>query len=112
MFEVAAKGDGSANCPDGKLEDSKYAFLRKGTTTLCLMLNFKQDQCYTATGTADNPSFAAATCAAAGPRIKVVKRDDESSDVTRCPAGTQRGLVPKSGAAVLPTAPRELTQPD
>jgi hypothetical protein len=94
LFEVAAKGDGSTNCPDGKLEDSKYAFLRKGTTTLCLMLNLQRDQCYTATGTADHPSFAAATCAAAGPRIKVVTRDEESSDVTRCPSGTRAFSYP------------------
>jgi hypothetical protein len=94
IFEVAARGDGSANCPDGKLDGSSYAFLRKGTTTLCLMLNLKQDQCYTATGTADNPSFAAATCAGAGRRIKVVKRDDDSSDVARCPAGSRAFSYP------------------
>jgi hypothetical protein len=92
--EVAAKGDGSADCPDGKLDDSKYAFLRKGTTTLCLMLNLKQDHCYTATGTADNTSFAPAGCAGAGPRIKVVKRDDDSSDVARRPTGTRAFSYP------------------
>jgi hypothetical protein len=94
IFEVAAKGDASGNCPDGKIERSEYAFLRKGTTTLCLMLNFKQGQCYTATGTAENPSFAAANCAAAGPRIKVVKRDDKSSDRALCPAGTKAVSYP------------------
>jgi hypothetical protein len=94
IFEVAAKGDGSADCPDGKLDGSKYAFLRKGTTTLCLMLNLMQDQCYTATGTADNPSFAPATCAGAGPRVKVVKRDDDSSDVARCPTGSHAFSYP------------------
>jgi hypothetical protein len=88
ILEVAARGDGSANCPDGKLDGSKYAVLRKGTITLCLMLNLKQDQCYTAAGTPDNPSFAAATCAGAGARFKVVKRDDDSSDVAQCPAGS------------------------
>lgn len=95
IFEVAARGDGSANCPDGKIDGSAYAFLRKGTTTLCLILNLKQDQCYTATGTADNPSFAVATCAGAGPRIKVVKRDDESSDHELCPEGTRAVSYPK-----------------
>jgi hypothetical protein len=94
IFEVASKGDASANCPDGKLDGSAYAFLRKDSTTLCLMLNLKQDHCYTATGTADNPSFAPATCAGAGPRIKVVKRDDETSDVTRCPEGSRAFSYP------------------
>jgi hypothetical protein len=95
IFEVAARGDASGNCPDGTTDRSAYAFLRKGSITLCLMLNLKQDQCYTATGTADNPSFATATCAAAGPRIKVVKRDDESSDHELCPAGTKAVSYPK-----------------
>jgi hypothetical protein len=95
IFEVAAKGDASANCPDGTIDGSAYAFLRKGTTTLCLMLNLKQGQCYTATGTADNPSFATATCAGSGPRIKVVKRDDETSDQSLCPAGTKAVSYPK-----------------
>jgi hypothetical protein len=94
IFEVAAKGDGSANCPDGKIDGSSYAFLRKGATTLCLMLNFKQGRCYTATGTADNPSFAPADCAGSGPRIRVVKRDDESSDHTLCPDGTRAVSYP------------------
>ncbi len=95
IFEVAAKGDAAGNCPDGTIDGSAYAFLRKGSTTLCLMLNFKQDQCYTATGTADNPSFATATCVAAGPRIKVVKRDDGTSDDALCPAGTKAVSYPK-----------------
>jgi hypothetical protein len=94
IFEVVAKGDASANCPDGKLDGSKYAVIRKGTTTLCLMLNLKQDQCYTATGTAENPSFAVTDCTGSGPRMKVVKRDDESSDHALCPAGTKAVSYP------------------
>jgi hypothetical protein len=94
IFEIAGKGDGSANCPDGKLEDSKYAFMRDNNTTLCLMLNLKQGHCYTATGTPDNPSFAASTCDASGPRLKVVKRSDDSSNVTQCPSGTRAFSYP------------------
>jgi hypothetical protein len=94
IFEVAGKGDGSANCPDGKLEDSKYAFMRDHNVTLCLMLNLKQGQCYSATGTPENPSFAAATCAGSGPLLKVVKRADDSSDLTRCPSGTRAFSYP------------------
>jgi len=94
IFEVVVRGDASANCPDGKLDGSQYTFMRKGTTTLCLMLNLKQDQCYTATGTAENPSFASATCSGSGPRIRVVKRDDESSDHALCPEGTKAVSYP------------------
>jgi hypothetical protein len=94
IFEIASKGDGSANCPDGKLEDSKYAFMRDNNTTLCLMLNLKQGHCYTATGTPDNPSFAAATCDGSGPRLKVVKRSNDSSDLTQCPSGTRAFSYP------------------
>jgi hypothetical protein len=94
IFEVVVRGDASANCPDGKLDGSDYAIMRKGTTTLCLMLNLKQDQCYTATGTAGTPSFAVADCAGPGPRVRVVKRDDESSDHALCPAGTKAVSYP------------------
>jgi hypothetical protein len=80
LFEVAAKGDASTNCPDGKLQDSRYAFLRDGTTTLCLLLNFEQGQCYTATGQANNPTFAATARDGSLPRFKVVQRINGSSD--------------------------------
>lgn len=89
IFEVAAKGDAATNCPDGKLEGSAYSFLRKGDITMCFMLNLTQDQCYTVTGTADNPSFAPADCASSGPRIRVVKRDHHTFDHAMCPAGTK-----------------------
>jgi hypothetical protein len=88
-FEVATKGGASANCPDGKLEDSDYAVFRDGTTTLCFMLNFKQGQCYTASGEAKNPIFAATACDGSLPRFQVVKRIDGSSDEALCPAGTK-----------------------
>lgn len=94
IFEIAGKGDGSADCPDGKREDSKYAFMRDNNTTLCLMLNLKQNHCYTATGTPDNPSFAPASCDGSGPRLKVVKRSDDSSDLTQCPSRTRAFSYP------------------
>jgi hypothetical protein len=72
--------------PDGKLQDSEYAYHFDGTTTLCLILNLKQGQCYTATGTAENPSFATADCDGSAPVIRVVKRIDGSTDTEPCPA--------------------------
>jgi hypothetical protein len=89
IFEVAAKGDGHATCPDGKLRDSLYAYRFDGTTTLCLMLNFKQGHCYTASGTAENPRFDAADCDGSGTMIRVAKRVDGRSDTALCPAGTK-----------------------
>jgi hypothetical protein len=89
IFEVASKGGPSAMCPDGKLEDSQYAFLHDATTTMCLVLNLKQGQCYTATGTAQNPTFAVADCDASPTGFNVVKRIDGSSDTALCPQGTK-----------------------
>jgi hypothetical protein len=89
MFEVAAKGDSSLLCPDGKRQDSLYAYLFDGTTTLCLILNLKQGHCYTASGTAENPQFDAADCNGSATVIRVAKRVDGSSDVALCPAGTK-----------------------
>lgn len=98
IFEVAAKGDGHAACPDGKLQDSLYAYRFDGTTTLCLMLNFKQEHCYTASGTAENPQFDAADCDGSGTMVRVVKRVDGSSATALCPAGTK--------SIAYPTPPR------
>ena len=94
IFEVVARGDASATCPDGKVEKSAYAYLRDGTTTLCLMLNLKQGQCYTATGTPENPSFASANCTGSGPRVEVVKRVDGSADTSLCPPGSRAFTYP------------------
>jgi hypothetical protein len=94
IFEVVTRGDASATCPDGKVDKSAYAYLRDGTTTLCLMLNLKQGQCYTATGTPENPSFATAACTGSGPRVEVVKRVDGSADTSLCPEGTRAFSYP------------------
>ena len=95
IFEVVARGDASATCPDGKVEKSAYAYLRDSTTTLCLMLNLKQGQCYTATGTPENPSFASASCTGSSPRVEVVKRIDGSGDASLCPPGSRAFTYPK-----------------
>ncbi len=94
IFEIAARGDGPALCPDGKREDSLYAYLFDGTTTLCLMLNLKQGQCYSVSGTATKPTFAAAACNDTPPLIKVVKRIDGSTDTALCPSGTKAASYP------------------
>jgi hypothetical protein len=85
IFEVVTKGDPSAKCPDGKTDDSDYAFLRDGSTTLCFVLNFVQGRCYTASGAL----FAPTDCDGSAPRFKVVTRVDGSSDTESCPAGTK-----------------------
>jgi hypothetical protein len=89
IFEVVTKGDPSAKCPDGKTDDSDYAFLRDGSTTLCFVLNFVQGRCYTAAGDASGRHFAPTDCAGSAPRFKVVNRVDGSSDTESCPAGTR-----------------------
>lgn len=89
IFEVAAKGGPSAKCPDGKLQDSQYAYHFDGTTTLCLILNLKEGQCYMATGTGLNPSFATVGCDSSQPVVKVVKRVDGSTDAGLCPDGAK-----------------------
>jgi hypothetical protein len=89
IFEVVTRGSASSTCPDGKTEDSDYAFLRDGSTTLCFVLNFVQDRCYTASGDAHAPLFAATDCDGSSPRFKVVNRIDGSSDSDLCPSGTK-----------------------
>ena len=89
IFEVVTKGGPSSKCPDGKTDDSDYAFLRDGSTTLCFILNFVQGRCYTAAGEADGPRFAPTDCDGSAPRFKVASRVDGSSDTESCPAGTK-----------------------
>jgi hypothetical protein len=94
-LEVAAKGGGSANCPDGKREGSDYSILFDGTTTtLCLMLNLKQDQCYSVSGGAKDPTFVTTSCDGSSTGIKVVKRIDGSTDTALCPDGTKAVSYP------------------
>jgi hypothetical protein len=94
LFEVVTKGGSSTNCPDGKVQDSTYAFLRNDTTTLCFMLNFTEGQCYAPTGTPDNPSFAPTDCDGSLPRFRVDKRIDGNADHTLCSAGTKAVSYP------------------
>jgi hypothetical protein len=59
------------------------------------MLNLAQGQCYTASGSRENPSFAPATCDGSGPRIKVVRRVDGNADAGQCPAGSRAFSYPR-----------------
>jgi hypothetical protein len=95
LFEIVTKGGSSTNCPDGKLQDSTYAFLRNDTTTLCFMLNFTEGQCYAPTGTPDNPSFAPTDCDGSLPRFRVDKRIDGNADHALCSAGTKAVSYPE-----------------
>jgi hypothetical protein len=88
-LEVAAKGGSSATCPDGQREGSDYSILSDGTTTLCLMLNLKQDQCYSMSGGAKDPTFVATSCDSSSPGIRVDKRVDGSTDASLCPSETK-----------------------
>lgn len=89
IFQVVSKGSATSTCPDGKTDDSDYAFLRDGSATLCFVLNFVQGRCYTASGSARAPLFAATDCDGAAPRFKVTSRIDDSKDSDSCPLGTK-----------------------
>jgi hypothetical protein len=88
-LEVASTGGGSAACPDGKLKDSQYAVLFDKSTTLCFLLNLKQGQCYSLSGTPGNPIFTQAGCDGSVQVIQVVKRIDGDYDRSLCPEGTK-----------------------
>jgi hypothetical protein len=94
IFEVASTGGASANCPDGKFEDSTYTVLGNASTRLCLMLNFKQGECYSASGDSRFPTFTPAGCNGSGFTFKVVERADGNSDTESCPEGTKGVAYP------------------
>jgi hypothetical protein len=96
LLEVVTAAGGAATCPDGKLRDSKYAVLFDKTTTLCFMLNLEQGQCYSLTGTPENPTFATSACDGSLPVVQVVRRIDGDSDRTLCPAETKAIAYPQS----------------
>lgn len=93
-LEVAAKGGPSATCPDGKRDGSDYSVLSDGTTTLCLMINLKQDQCYSVSGGPKDPTFLVASCDSSPTGIKVVRRIDGNTDAELCPAATKAVSYP------------------
>jgi hypothetical protein len=88
-LEVVTKGGNSTTCPDGRREGSDYTILSDGTTTLCLMVNLRQNQCYEVSGAATQPSFVASSCETSLPAIRVVKRVDGNTDGGLCPTGTK-----------------------
>jgi hypothetical protein len=94
IFEVASTGGASANCSDGKFEDSIYIGLGNASTRLCLMLNFKQGECYSASGDSRFTTFTPAACDASGFTFKVVERADGISDTELCPEGTKGVAYP------------------
>ena len=94
LLEVVTEGDGSAKCPDGKLQSSRYAFLHDDTTTLCLMLNLAPGHCYSVAGAPDNPTFALTDCNGSLPGFKVSKRIDGSANTELCDAGTRAIAYP------------------
>jgi hypothetical protein len=95
LLEVVTAAGGSSTCPDGKLRDSKYAVLFDKTTTLCFMLNLAQGQCYSLTGTPENPTFVTSSCDGSLPVVQVVRRIDGDSDHALCPAETKAVSYPK-----------------
>lgn len=88
-LEVVTRGGSSATCPDGKRKGSDYSVIFDGTTTLCLILNLKQGQCYSVSGTNDDPTFIASACDDSPTGIRVVRRIDGSTDAALCPEETK-----------------------
>jgi hypothetical protein len=89
-YLLAAKGDSSATCPDGKRDHSVYDRYTDDSTILCFALNLIQDQCYQLAGDLHNPRVSLGECGDIRPGlVTVVRRIDGSADKSQCPAGSK-----------------------
>lgn len=79
-FLLAAKGDQTAMCPDGKRDDSMYSVLKSDAVTLCFEPNMQVGKCYIPDDT--TASFMYASCQKDG--FKVHLRLDGTTDTSAC----------------------------
>lgn len=88
-YEVAAKGDGNAKCPDGQREGSVYDVLTDKGATLCLVLNLKQGQCYLRMeDRSSHQLLSPVDCDDVRyAQVRVAQRVDGSTGTARCPDG-------------------------
>lgn len=95
-YELAFKGDASANCPDGKREHSIYERASNHSTTLCFMINLQQGRCYLFISDGEAVSLRPGDCD--NPhriQVKVAQRIDGSTDKTQCPPGDKGVSYPE-----------------
>lgn len=92
-YELAFKGTASDTCPDGKREHSIYERTSNRSTTLCFMINLRQDQCYQVIRDGEAVSMKPDDCNESSPlHVRVSQRIDGSSDKTQCPPDS-RGIA-------------------
>lgn len=91
-YELAFKGGASESCPDGKRDHSIYQRASNHSTTLCFMINLRQDQCYQVTRDGEAVSVKPDDCNQSSPmHVRVSQRIDGSSDKSQCPPDS-RGI--------------------
>ena len=87
-YLLAAKGGPSAQCPDGKREDSIYDRYTDSSTILCFALNLKQGQCYLVSGERESPKLTLGDCNDHESGVmRVVQRIDGTTNSSDCPSG-------------------------
>lgn len=91
IYELASTGDGAANCPDGKRDDSDYSALTNDRLTYCFLLNFAEGACFDVDPVQN--LFTPEPCSSA--RVKVERRIDGSTDSSECDAGSNAVSYPE-----------------
>ncbi|ORW89949.1 hypothetical protein AWB92_20750 [Mycobacterium sp. IEC1808] len=94
-YQLAYKGSPTANCPDGKRDNSVYSRYTDDSAILCFALNLQQGRCYQLTNGAENLTMRPDDCAEPQPSLdRVVQRFDGSTDTTRCAPGDKAIAYP------------------
>jgi hypothetical protein len=87
LYELASRGDGSAVCPDGKREDSRYALLVNHSLTFCFIPNLREGACYHAD--AHSNLISPRDCGDSTANTEVARRVDGRADPDLCESGTK-----------------------
>lgn len=94
-YQLAFKGAPSANCPDGKRDNSVYSRYTDDSAILCFALNLQQGRCYQLTNGSENLTMRPGDCGEPQPsQDRVVQRIDGGTDTTRCAPGDKAIAYP------------------
>ena len=83
-LQLVSRGDGTATCPDGAREGTKYLALINSGRTQCYVPNLRVGQCYAFVDT-----FTPVDCTDHAANISVVRRFDGTAEAVECDAAAK-----------------------
>ncbi|WP_280834635.1 LppU/SCO3897 family protein [Mycolicibacterium frederiksbergense] len=93
VYQLALKGDGSAICPDGERDESRYGVLTNSSRTYCFILDADEGECFDVE--VAKGLFTPLECSDPAAVTKIAKRVDGSTDTSVCGPDGQAVTFPQ-----------------